>query len=50
MQYYIEYYKTGTAPTISKDRIFLWAKLYSTNATAPDPVGPPKDAVSASST
>ncbi|KAJ7510656.1 glycoside hydrolase family 71 protein [Mycena galericulata] len=44
MHYYIEYYKTGTAPTISKDRIFLWAKLYPTNATAPDPVGPPQDA------
>ncbi|KAJ7142373.1 glycoside hydrolase family 71 protein [Mycena epipterygia] len=44
MQYYIAYYKTGAAPTISKDRIFLWAKLYSANATAPDPVGPPKDA------
>ncbi|KAJ7099747.1 glycoside hydrolase family 71 protein [Mycena epipterygia] len=44
MKYYIEYYKTGSAPTISKDRIFLWAKLYSTNATAPDPIGPPRDA------
>ncbi|KAJ7754346.1 glycoside hydrolase family 71 protein [Mycena maculata] len=44
MEYYIAYYKTGAPPTIAKDRIFLWAKLYATDATAPDPVGPPKDA------
>ncbi|KAJ7849581.1 glycoside hydrolase family 71 protein [Mycena leptocephala] len=50
MQYYIAYYKTGAAPEISKDRIFLWAKLYATAATAPDPVGPPKDANWASDT
>jgi len=50
MQYYIEYYKTGSAPSISKDRIFLWAKLFATNATASDPVGPPKDANWASDT
>ncbi|KAJ7137494.1 glycoside hydrolase family 71 protein [Mycena crocata] len=50
MQYYIAYYKTGAAPSISKDRIFLWAKLYPTAATAPDAVGPPKDANWASDT
>ncbi|KAJ7209199.1 glycoside hydrolase family 71 protein [Mycena pura] len=50
MQYYIGYYKTGTAPAISQDRIFLWAKLYPTAAVAPDPIGPPRDADWASDT
>ncbi|KAJ7291761.1 glycoside hydrolase family 71 protein [Mycena rebaudengoi] len=44
MQYYIAYYKTGSAPPIPTDRIFLWAKLYPTGAAASDPIGPPRDA------
>ncbi|KAF7329330.1 Glycoside hydrolase family 71 protein [Mycena kentingensis (nom. inval.)] len=51
MQYYIAWYKTGNPPTIDKDRIFLWAKLFKTDATATgDPVGPPRDAQFASDT
>ncbi|KAI0353317.1 hypothetical protein OH77DRAFT_1407081 [Trametes cingulata] len=42
MQYYITAYKTGSYPTITKDRVFLWGRLYPVNATAPkDSVGKP---------
>ncbi|GBE78542.1 Glucan endo-1,3-alpha-glucosidase agn1 [Sparassis crispa] len=42
MTYYITAYQTGKYPTISKDRVFLWARLYPVNATAPlDTVGKP---------
>ncbi|CAL1709944.1 unnamed protein product [Somion occarium] len=41
MQYYIAAYKTGSDPLISKDRIFLWGRLYPAGADAPDGVGRP---------
>lgn len=42
MKYYIAAYKTGTYPTIAKDRVFLWGRLAPANATAPaDSVGKP---------
>lgn len=41
MQYYITAYKTGTYPAITRDRIFLWSRLYPMNATSPDPVPKP---------
>ncbi|KAI0327727.1 glycoside hydrolase [Cubamyces sp. BRFM 1775] len=42
MQYYITAYKMGTYPTITKDRVFMWGRLYPANATAPsDAVGKP---------
>lgn len=41
MHYYIKAYKNGSYPTIHRDRVFLWARLYPANATAPDPVGRP---------
>jgi glucan endo-1,3-alpha-glucosidase len=44
MHYYITYFKTGSAPRISTDRIFLWSRLYPEAAKANDPVGPPQNA------
>ncbi|KAI0711667.1 glycoside hydrolase family 71 protein [Earliella scabrosa] len=41
IKYYVAAYKTGTYPSITKDRVYLWARLYPANATAPDPVGRP---------
>ncbi|OSD07718.1 glycoside hydrolase family 71 protein [Trametes coccinea BRFM310] len=41
MQYYIAAYKTGSYPAIGKDRVFLWGRLYPTNATTTDPVAKP---------
>ena len=41
IKYYVAAYKTGTYPAITKDRVYLWARLYPANATAPDPVGRP---------
>ncbi|KAH9855566.1 glycosyl hydrolase family 71-domain-containing protein [Lenzites betulinus] len=42
MQYYITAYKTGAYPTITKDRVFLWGRLYPANASVPaDTVGKP---------
>ena len=41
MAYYIAAYKTGTYPTITKDRVFLWSRLYPAAATSPDPVARP---------
>ncbi|KAK7048415.1 glycoside hydrolase family 71 protein [Favolaschia claudopus] len=39
--YYIQAYKTGAYPRITRDRIFLWARLYPAKAEANDSVGPP---------
>ncbi|KAI8970639.1 glycoside hydrolase family 71 protein [Trametes punicea] len=41
MHHYIAAYKTGSYPPITKDRVFMWGRLYPANATAPDPVGKP---------
>ncbi|KAL0959330.1 hypothetical protein HGRIS_014591 [Hohenbuehelia grisea] len=41
LQYYIQAFKTGSFPPISRDRVFLWARLYPAGADAPDPVGRP---------
>jgi glucan endo-1,3-alpha-glucosidase len=41
MQYYIKGYKTGAYPAITRDRVFLWARKYPANASAPDHVGKP---------
>ncbi|KAI0746462.1 glycoside hydrolase family 71 protein [Daedaleopsis nitida] len=44
MKYYITAYKTGSYPSITKDRVFLWARLYPANATVPsDSVGKPSN-------
>ncbi|KAJ3527217.1 hypothetical protein NMY22_g9870 [Coprinellus aureogranulatus] len=42
--YYIMAYKTGTYPTVYKDRLFLWGRLYPAKAQSPDPLGPPRNA------
>ncbi|KAJ7148706.1 glycoside hydrolase family 71 protein [Mycena crocata] len=39
--HYIQAYKTGAYPAVSRDRIFLWARLYPAEANAPDSIGPP---------
>ncbi|KAF8237471.1 glycoside hydrolase family 71 protein [Tricholoma matsutake] len=39
--YYIAAFKSGVYPTICRDRIFSWARLYPANADAPDSVGRP---------
>ncbi|EPQ50592.1 glycoside hydrolase [Gloeophyllum trabeum ATCC 11539] len=39
--YFITAFKTGSYPTITKDKIYLWARPHPRNATASDPVGPP---------
>ncbi|CAL1710436.1 unnamed protein product [Somion occarium] len=41
MKYYITAYKTGVYPIITKDRVFLWGRLYPAGANAPDPVPRP---------
>ena len=41
MHYYIQAYKTGGYPRITKDRAFLWGRLYPAQADAPDPIGKP---------
>ncbi|KAJ7471197.1 glycoside hydrolase family 71 protein [Mycena galericulata] len=42
--YYIPAFKTGQYPTISRDRIFLWGRLYPADANAPsDRVGRPNN-------
>ena len=41
-QYYISAFKSGVYPSVLRDRIFLWARLYPASADAPrDPVGRP---------
>ncbi|KAJ7471191.1 glycoside hydrolase family 71 protein [Mycena galericulata] len=39
--YYIEAFKTDAYPDITRDRIFLWARLYPSSASTLDPVGKP---------
>ncbi|KAJ7078492.1 glycosyl hydrolase family 71-domain-containing protein, partial [Mycena epipterygia] len=39
--YHIQAFKTGVYPTITRDRIFLWARLYPAKANASDPIGSP---------
>ncbi|KAI0073437.1 hypothetical protein K474DRAFT_1603338 [Panus rudis PR-1116 ss-1] len=43
MKYYITAFKTGSYPPITKDRIFLWGRLYPAAANAPDPVAKPNN-------
>lgn len=43
LKYYVSAYKTGAYPVVTKDRVFLWARLYPVDATAPDPVGKPSN-------
>ncbi|KAL0951577.1 hypothetical protein HGRIS_008259 [Hohenbuehelia grisea] len=43
-QYYLTAYKTGSYPAITKDRVFLWARLYPAAANAPDSVPKPDHA------
>lgn len=41
-QWYIGAFKSGQYPSVSKDRLFLWSRLYPAEANAPaDRVGPP---------
>jgi glucan endo-1,3-alpha-glucosidase len=41
-QYYISALKNGAYPSILRDRIFLWARLYPANVESPqDGVGKP---------
>ncbi|KAF9004562.1 glycoside hydrolase family 71 protein [Cyathus striatus] len=45
MQYYIDAYKTGKYPDITKDQIFLWGRLFPRDAVATgDPVEKPTHA------
>ncbi|KAG8831973.1 hypothetical protein FRC17_002259 [Serendipita sp. 399] len=39
--YYIQAFKTGTYPTVTQDKVFLWARPHPRDATAPDPVPKP---------
>ncbi|KAH0586158.1 hypothetical protein H2248_007423 [Termitomyces sp. 'cryptogamus'] len=39
--YYAAAFKTGSFPSIEKDKIFMWSRTHPTHATAPDPVGQP---------
>lgn len=41
VQYYATGFKTGSYPPISRDRIFLWGRLYPAQADTPDRVGKP---------
>ncbi|KAF4573215.1 hypothetical protein EYR36_007725 [Pleurotus pulmonarius] len=40
-QYYIEAYKTGSYPSISRDHVFLWARLFPAAASTTDSVSRP---------
>ena len=41
-EYYISAFKDGTYPSVTRDKIFLWARLYPVNANVPlDTVGRP---------
>ena len=41
-QYYIAAFKSGVYPSVLRDRIFLWARLYPSNSDAPqDSIGRP---------
>ncbi|KAG6906620.1 hypothetical protein DXG01_012938 [Tephrocybe rancida] len=39
--YYAAAFKTGSYPTIEKDKLLMWSRTHPTQATAPDPVGQP---------
>jgi len=39
--YYAAAFKTGQYPQIQKDKIIMWSRTHPSQATAPDPVGPP---------
>ncbi|KAJ7718317.1 glycosyl hydrolase family 71-domain-containing protein [Mycena metata] len=39
--YYAQAFKTGDYPVIGRDRIFLWSRLYPSNANANDSLGRP---------
>ena len=39
--YYATAYKTGNYPTITEDKLYLWARPHPKDANAPDPVGKP---------
>ncbi|KAJ7505299.1 glycoside hydrolase [Mycena galericulata] len=40
-QYYATAFKTGAAPPIEKDQIFMWSRPHPANAQAPDPLPAP---------
>ncbi|KAJ7459880.1 glycoside hydrolase [Mycena latifolia] len=40
-RFFATQFKTGEAPAIDKDQIFMWARPHPTNAQAPDATGPP---------
>jgi glucan endo-1,3-alpha-glucosidase len=42
--YYIQAFKTGTYPTISQDKVYLWARPHPRDAFAPDPIPRPDNA------
>ncbi|CAG8667788.1 7841_t:CDS:2 [Acaulospora colombiana] len=42
--YYIEAFKTGIYPSITQDKVFLWARPHPRDATAPDHVPRPNNA------
>lgn len=41
--YYATAYKTGAYPTISMDKIYVWARPHPKNAISPDPVPKPNN-------
>ena len=41
ISYYIKAFKDGEYPAITRDRVFLWARLYPMSAQAPDSVERP---------
>lgn len=42
--YYVQAYKTGSYPTVTDDKIYIWARPHPKNAIAVyDPVGPPNN-------
>ncbi|KAJ6559169.1 glycoside hydrolase [Mycena vulgaris] len=40
-RFYATQFKTGQAPVIEKDQIFMWSRPHPKNAQAPDATGPP---------
>ncbi|OBZ69001.1 hypothetical protein A0H81_11350 [Grifola frondosa] len=41
--YFATAFKTGSAPAITQDKIYLWARPHPKDADSPDPVGKPTD-------
>ncbi|KAF9462540.1 alpha-1,3-glucanase [Collybia nuda] len=41
VQYYSSGFKTGSYPVITRDRVFMWSRLYPAGADAPDGIGKP---------